>query len=226
MNLLIFAMLFSGGMIPSYILIKELGLLNTIWALILPGAVPIFDVILLMNFLLEIPKSLEEAAIIDGAGPLRILTRIFLPISKPCLATISLFSIVGSWNDFYSGLIYIQKPRNYPIMTYIHSLSIDIQEMLKSGTNSSSLANITALSNRNLNAAKIVVAVIPLLFIYPLLQKYLISGIVMVLSRVVIEEKIWLIILAVVFIAGLGVYKMIENNKSNYDGLTVEIRNG
>lgn len=179
MNLLIFAMLFSGGMIPSYILIKELGLLNTIWALILPGAVPIFDVILLMNFLLEIPKSLEEAAIIDGAGPLRILTRIFLPISKPCLATISLFSIVGSWNDFYSGLIYIQKPRNYPIMTYIQSLSIDIQEMLQSGINSSSLANITELSNRNLNAAKIVVAVIPLLLIYPLLQKYLISGIVM-----------------------------------------------
>lgn len=179
MNLLIFAMLFNGGMIPSFILVKELGLLNTIWALVLPGALPIFNVILLMNFLLGIPKSLEEAAIIDGAGPIQVLTRILLPITKPCLATIALFSIVGSWNDFYSGLIYIQKPKNYPIMTYIQSLSIDIQEMLRSGMNSSALENITELSNKNLNAAKIVVAVIPLLLIYPILQKYLITGIVM-----------------------------------------------
>lgn len=179
MNLLIFAMLFNGGMIPSFILVKDLGLLNTIWALVLPGALPIFNVILLMNFLLGIPKSLEEAAIIDGAGPLQVLTRILLPITKPCLATIALFSIVGSWNDFYSGLIYIQKPKNYPIMTYIQSLSVDIQEMLKSGMNSSALENITELSNKNLNAAKIVVAVIPLLMIYPILQKYLITGIVM-----------------------------------------------
>lgn len=132
-----------------------------------------------MNFLLGIPKSLEEAATIDGAGPLQVLTRILLPITKPCLATISLFSIVGSWNDFYSGLIYIQKPKNYPIMTYIQSLSIDIQEMLRSGMNSSALENITELSNKNLNAAKIIVAVIPLLLIYPILQKYLITGIVM-----------------------------------------------
>lgn len=178
MNLLIFAMLFSGGMIPSYILVKNLGLINSIWALILPGALPIFDVILLMNFFLGTPKSLEEAAIIDGAGPFQILLKILVPCSKSCLATISLFSIVGSWNDFYSGLIYIQKPANYPIMTYIQSLSVNIQEMLQSGKTSQTLANITELSNRNLNAAKIVVAVIPLLMIYPFLQKYLITGIV------------------------------------------------
>ncbi|WP_281533125.1 carbohydrate ABC transporter permease [Anaerocolumna aminovalerica] len=179
MNMLIFAMLFNGGMIPSYILVKELGLLNTIWALILPGALPIFSVIMVMNFFLGIPKSLEEAAYIDGAGPLQVLFRIMIPCAKPCLATVSLFSIVGSWNDFFSGLIYIQKPKNYPIMTYIQSLNVDIQEMLKSGMNSSSLENLTELSNKNLNAAKIVVAVIPLLIIYPILQKYLITGIVM-----------------------------------------------
>ncbi len=179
MNLLIFAMLFSGGMIPSFILVKELGMLNTIWALILPGALPIFSVILVMNFFLGIPKSLEEAATIDGAGPLQILIKVMIPCAKPCLATVSLFSVVGSWNDFFSGLIYIQKPKNYPIMTYIQSLSVDIQEMLKSGMSSSSLENITELSNKNLNAAKIVVAVIPLLLIYPVLQKYLITGIVM-----------------------------------------------
>ncbi|HAB61278.1 MAG TPA: ABC transporter permease, partial [Lachnospiraceae bacterium] len=179
MNLLIFAMLFNGGMIPSFILVKELGLLNSIWALVLPGALPIFNVILVMNFFLGIPKSLEEAAIIDGANPLQVLVKILVPCAKPCIATIVLFSIVGSWNDFFSGLIYIQKPRNYPIMTYIQSLNVDIQELLKSGMSSSSLGNLSELSNKNLNAAKIVVAVIPLLLIYPILQKYLITGIVM-----------------------------------------------
>lgn len=179
MNLLIFAMLFNGGMIPTYILVRNLGLLNSIWALVLPGALPIFNVILLMNFFLGIPKSLEEAALIDGASPFQVLLKIMIPCAKPCLATVSLFSIVGSWNDFFSGLIYMQKVENYPIMTYIQSLNVDIQELLKSGATSSTLENVTELSNRNLNAAKIVVAVIPLLLIYPILQKYLITGMVM-----------------------------------------------
>lgn len=179
MNLLIFAMLFNGGMIPTYILVRNLGLLNTIWALVLPGALPIFNVILLMNFFLGIPKSLEEAALIDGASPFQVLLKVMIPCAKPCLATVSLFSIVGSWNDFFSGLIYMQKLEDYPIMTYIQSLNVDIQQLLKSGASSSTLENVTELSNRNLNAAKIVVAVIPLLLIYPILQKYLITGMVM-----------------------------------------------
>lgn len=179
MNLLIFAMLFNGGMIPTYILVRNLGLLNSIWSLVLPGALPIFNVIMLMNFFLGIPKSLEEAALIDGASPFQILIKIMVPCAKPSIATVSLFSIVGSWNDFFSGLIYMQKVENYPIMTYIQSLNVDIQELLKSGASSSALESVTELSNRNLNAAKIVVAVIPLLLIYPILQKYLITGMVM-----------------------------------------------
>ncbi len=179
MNLLIFAMLFNGGMIPTYILVRNLGLLNSIWSLVLPGALPIFNVIMLMNFFLGIPKSLEEAALIDGATPFQVLIKIMVPCAKPSIATVSLFSIVGSWNDFFSGLIYMQKVENYPIMTYIQSLNVDIQELLKSGASSDALENVTELSNRNLNAAKIVVAVIPLLLIYPILQKYLITGMVM-----------------------------------------------
>ncbi len=179
MGLLIFAMLFNGGMIPSYMLVKKLGLLNSIWALILPGALPIFNVIMVMNFFKGIPRSLEEAAVMDGAGPMTVLLHVLVPCAKPCIATISLFSIVGSWNDFFSGLIYIQKPENYPIMTYIQSLNVDIQEMLKSGATNATLSSVAELSNKNLNAAKIVVAVIPLLMIYPFLQKFLITGIVM-----------------------------------------------
>lgn len=179
MNMLVFAMLFNGGMIPTYIVIKNLHLLNTIWALILPGAVPIFSVILLMNFFNGVPKALEEAAIIDGANQFQVLLKIMVPCAKPSIATVSLFSIVGSWNDFFGGLIYMQKVDDYPIMTYIQSLSIDLQELVQSSASSSALENVAELSNRNLNAAKIVVAVIPLLLIYPFLQRYLISGIVM-----------------------------------------------
>ena len=179
MNLLIFAMLFNGGMIPSYLVIRKLGLLNTIWSLILPGAVPIFSVILVMNFFMGIPESLEEAALIDGATPLQVLFKIYIPCSVPVLATVALFSIVGAWNDFYSGLIYITKVKNYPLMTYIQSLSVSIEDLLKSGNMASTLSNAMEVSNQNLNAAKIVISVIPLLMIYPMLQKYLITGIVM-----------------------------------------------
>ncbi len=179
MYLLIFAMLFNGGMIPTFLVLRRLGILNTIWALVLPGAVPIFSVILVMNFFIGIPRSLEEAALLDGASPMQVLTQIYVPCSKPSLATVALFSIVGSWNDFYSGLIYITKMRNYPLMTYIQSLSVNIEELLRAGADAAALENILEVSNHNLNAAKIVVAVIPLLLIYPVLQKYLITGIVM-----------------------------------------------
>ena len=179
MNLLIFAMLFNGGMIPTYIVVKNLNLLNSIWALILPGAVPVFSVILLMNFFKGVPKALEEAAIIDGASQFQVLLQIMVPCAKPSIATVSLFSIVGSWNDFFGGLIYMQRVEDYPIMTYIQSLNIDLQELVKNAANSAALENVAELSNRNLNAAKIVVAVIPLLIIYPFQQRYLISGLVM-----------------------------------------------
>jgi putative aldouronate transport system permease protein len=178
MNIMIFAMLFSGGMIPSYLLIKNLDMLNTIWALVLPGAVPIFSVILVMNFFSAVPKALEEAAFIDGANPLQVLFKVYVPVSIPALATVALFSIVGTWNDFFSGLIYMTKVSNYPLMTYIQSLNVNIADLLQAGTNSSELSNLTEISKKNLNAAKIVVAVIPLLLIYPLLQKYFVTGIV------------------------------------------------
>lgn len=178
MNLMIFAMLFSGGMIPVYLVVKDLKLLNTIWALILPGSVPIFNVILVMNFFAGIPKSLAEAAIIDGATPFQVLLKVYIPCSKPVLATVALFSIVGNWNDFYSGLIYMTKIDKYPLMTYISSLTVNLQDLIQSGASSETLQNIMQVSNQNLNAAKIVIAVLPLLVIYPLLQKYLITGIV------------------------------------------------
>lgn len=175
MNLFIFCMLFSGGMIPIYLTVKNLNMLNSIWALILPGAVPIFNVILLMNFFKGIPKSLEESATIDGATPLQILLKIYLPISLPALATVTLFCIVGHWNDFFSGIIYMNSPEMYPLQTYIQQLSVEIKNI----SNPEQLKQLELLSNKTLNAAKIIVSTIPLLCIYPFMQKYFITGLVM-----------------------------------------------
>ncbi|MCO7176038.1 carbohydrate ABC transporter permease [Sporolactobacillus kofuensis] len=174
MNVMIFAMLFSGGMIPLFIVVKSLGLMDTIWSLILPGAVPIFNVILLMNFFKSIPDSLEEAAIMDGASKLKILFKIYLPISLPALATIGLFSIVGHWNDYFSGLLYMNSSANFPLQTYIQQLNVDVTKI----TDPSQLKAIASVSNKTLNAAKIVVSIIPVLLIYPFLQKYFTSGLV------------------------------------------------
>ena len=180
MKLLQISMLFSGGMIPTFIAYRNLGLLNTRWVLILPGVVGSFNIIMIMNFFRSLPTSLEEAAILDGANPLQILTRVFVPCAKPSIATIALFIIVGNWNEFMSGMIYIMQKEKYPLMTYINSLQVDISELAEAG-NIDQIKGIVSsgLSSKNLNASKIVVAVIPLLLIYPLLQKYLITGIVM-----------------------------------------------
>ena len=170
----IFAMLFSGGIIPLYMVVSGLKLTDTIWALVLPGAVPVFNVILMINFFKSVPGSLDEAARIDGASPLTILVKIYLPVSLPALATVALFSIVGHWNDYFSGLLYMNKASNYPLQTYIQQLTVDITQI----TDAEQLKQISQMNNRSFNATKIVVSTIPLLLIYPFLQKYFVSGIV------------------------------------------------
>lgn len=174
MKLVIFAMLFNGGLIPGYIIVSKLHLLNTIWALVLPGAVPVFNVILLMNFMKGLPEALEEAAVIDGASEWTILTRVVLPISKPGLATVALFCIVNHWNDYFQGLIYMRTPSKYPLQTYIQQLTIDVSQI----ADPQQLMYFMTISTRTLNAAKIVVATVPLLLIYPFLQRYFVTGIV------------------------------------------------
>lgn len=170
----IFAMLFSGGIIPLYMVVSGLKLTDTIWALVLPGAVPVFNVILMINFFKSVPVSLDEAARIDGASPLTILVKIYLPVSLPALATVALFSIVGHWNDYFSGLLYMNKASLYPLQTYIQQLTVDITQV----TDAEQLKQLSQMSNRAFNATKIVVSTIPLLIIYPFLQKYFVSGIV------------------------------------------------
>lgn len=174
---LVFLLLFSGGLIPLYMLVRQLNLLDTIWALVLPTAVPVFNVILLMNFFRALPKELEEAAIVDGASPLRLLWSIILPLSLPALATITLFSLVGHWNAFFDGLIYMNTPDNYPLQTYIQQLVVRPDPL----NNPMMAEELRARSfdQLTLNAAKLVVTMLPILLIYPFLQRYFIHGIVL-----------------------------------------------
>lgn len=175
MWILVFCMMFSAGMIPLYLTVSKLGLIDTFWALILPGAVPIYNVILLMNYFRNISPGLEEAAIMDGASHTDILLKIFLPVSLPCLATITLFSIVGQWNSFFDGMIYMNTPSKIPMMTYIQQLVIPTDTT--NIADPRQLENIMQSSNKTLNAAKIMIALAPVLVIYPFLQNYFITGI-------------------------------------------------
>ena len=120
--LLLVTMLFSGGLIPIYMVVNAVGIMDTIWALVLPGAVPVFNVIIMMNFFRQVPKELEEAATVDGARHATILVKVYLPLSVPSVATVTLFSMVGHWNAFFDGLIYMNSPRDYPLQTYIQTL--------------------------------------------------------------------------------------------------------
>lgn len=177
MWIMVFTMLFSGGIVPSYMVISKLGLLNTIWALVLPGAVGVYNIILMMNFFRNIPSSLEEAAIMDGANPMTILLRIFLPISLPSLATITLFVVVGHWNSFFDGLIYINDQSKIPLQTYLQQLTLGKENMKQ--LTQEEMKSMRDLSSLSLNAAKILVSMVPILLIYPLMQRFLISGLVL-----------------------------------------------
>lgn len=172
---LIFCMMFQAGLIPLYLTVSKLGLIDSFWSLILPGAVPIYNVILLMNYFRNISPGLEEAAIMDGASHMDILLKIFLPVSLPCLATITLFSVVNQWNAFFDGLIYINTPSKVPMMTYIQQLVIPTDT--SNITDPKQLETIMQSSNKTLNAAKIMIAMVPIFVIYPFLQRYFVTGI-------------------------------------------------
>ena len=178
MTFFVLTMIFNGGLIPTFVLVSRLGLLNSLWALILPGALPVFSMIVLMNFIRNLPEELQESAMIDGAGPITILFKIMMPLLKPCLATVALFSIVFHWNDWFMGLIYMQNPANYPLQTYLQFLLLRFEEIMRlaQGDFAQIVARLNAQTGR---AAQLFMGAIPVLLIYPFLQKYFTTGLVM-----------------------------------------------
>ncbi len=169
----VFTMLFNGGLIPTYIVISKLGLINSFWSLVLPVLVGAYNVILLLNFFRSLPKELEEAALIDGAGHFRALFSIFLPLSMPAIATISLFTMVFHWNAYFDGLIYMKDQTNYPLASLIQTLVVQQDFRM---LNQESIAN---LSERTLKASQIFVGALPILLVYPFLQRFFVKGIVL-----------------------------------------------
>ncbi len=175
----VFTMLFNGGLVPNFLLIKSLGQMDTIWALVLPGAVNVFNTLILMNFYKGIPKSLEEAAWVDGAKPFYILFRIFVPLAKASIATIALFSCVNHWNAFFDGKIYINTPAKQPLQTYMQSLTFQLSLSAIQNLTPEEIAKKLEMSNITFNASKAIVSMIPIVAIYPFLQKYFVTGVVM-----------------------------------------------
>ncbi|WP_028545860.1 carbohydrate ABC transporter permease [Paenibacillus taiwanensis] len=169
----IFTMLFSGGIIPGYMLITKLGLINTLWALILPGLVGVYNIILMLNFFRNIPRELEEAAVIDGTNHFQTFLRVYLPISMPSIATITLFIIVGHWNAYFDGLIYMREVEKLPLATLLQTI------VVQTDFSNMDPETVKKLSQRTVKSAQIFISLIPILAIYPFLQKYFVHGIVL-----------------------------------------------
>lgn len=169
-------MLIGGGLIPTYILISSLNLKNTIWVLILPVGLPIFNLVLMLNFFRQVPQEMEEAALVDGAGHWRILLQIYLPVSLPSIATIALFCLVMHWNSWFDGLLYIDNPSLLPLQTYLRNAIISI------GASKTAMMNPELLkltSDRTLKCAQVIITCIPILCAYPFLSKYFVTGLVL-----------------------------------------------
>ncbi|MFD0716537.1 carbohydrate ABC transporter permease [Paenibacillus sp. GCM10027626] len=167
-------MFFGGGLIPTYIVVKETGLMNTIWALVVPGALNVWNMIMLLNFFRGISKDLQEAALMDGAGHWKLLWSIYLPVSKPAIATILLFTIVGHWNSWFDGILYLNAPEHYPLQTYLSTL---VTSMNKSMIGIDDLNVLQNLSEQTLRTAQIFLGALPIMLVYPFLQKHFTKGI-------------------------------------------------
>jgi len=169
---------FNGGLIPTYLVIQSLGLINTIWALVLPGAVTTFNVIIYRTVFQSIPIEMRESAFMDGANDLTILFRIYMPLSKALLATFGLFSIVGIWNDWFDPLIYFNNVTMYPIALYLEQMIVQGNFTQGAGGNLAADAiNNLLVSPVTIQMAVVVVAMLPVLILYPFAQRYFTKGI-------------------------------------------------
>ena len=171
---LVFAMLFGASLVPWYFVIKATGLMDSIWALVVPGALPVYNTILLMNFFRNLPKEIKESAILDGISPVQMMLRICVPLALPAIATVTVFSIVGHWNNFFDGLLLTNTPSKMPLQTYIQTLTNKNIDVSSSSLTPEELEVLTSL--KTFNAAQIVAASLPIVVFYPFMQRFFVSG--------------------------------------------------
>jgi putative aldouronate transport system permease protein len=172
-TLIIFTMFFGGGLLPSYLLIVHLHLMNSLWAMILPSGVSVFNMLLMQSYFYTLPDEFEESARMDGAGELNILFRIILPLCKPMLATITLYYAVDRWNEWYNGMLYMQKISKWPLQLFIRNM-LSNANMIAEAVPASQRQQ---LFNAGMQMAAVVVTMIPIVCVYPFLQKYFVKGI-------------------------------------------------
>jgi len=168
--LILFTMLFGGGLIPTYLLVKNIGLINSLWALIIPSAISAYNVLIMRSFFAALPAELEEAAMIDGATPIRTFFQIIIPLSMPVIATIALWEAVGRWNNFFGALIYLNDKSKYTLPVLLRDI-INGQEQAKA------IGDLAASATDSLIAATIVLSLLPIVCVYPFLQKYFVKGV-------------------------------------------------
>lgn len=172
----VITLLFSGGLIPSYMVVYSTGLIDSFWALIFPEALNVYNMILMINFMRTIPKSMEESARLDGAGELTILARIVLPNLLPSIATLCIFTVVWHWNSWFDGMIYMNNMDKFPLQTYLQAILITQKSSIVSRAAAVQWQNI---SGQAVKSAQVTVAAVPVLIIYPFLQRYFMSGMTM-----------------------------------------------
>lgn len=169
----VFTMYFGGGLIPYYLVIRDLGLLNTIWVLIIPQFISVYNVLVMRNFFSTFPSDLIEAAKIDGANEFQVFFKMVLPLSKAILATIALFIAVGVWNNWYTSMLYLQSAPELRPMAYVLKIIIDKAQ----GTNNDTGLGISEMIGESVQYAAIIVSTVPILIVYPFLQKHFTKGV-------------------------------------------------
>jgi len=179
MTVAIIPMYFSGGLIPTFLLVKNLGLYNSMWALILPGAINITNFIIMRTFFQSIPKELEESASLDGANDFVILYKIILPLSKAAIFTIGLYYAVGHWNSWFSAMIYLNDAGKYPLQMILRELVIaasSLRDAADSG-DFNTAADIVNINVKGIKYATLFISIVPMLIIYPFIQKHFVKGV-------------------------------------------------
>lgn len=178
---LVITMYFSGGLIPTFLLMTKLGLYNNVLAMIIPGAVSVWNIILVRTFFMDIPEALKESAVMDGAGHLRILFSIMIPLSKPVLAVVAIYTIVGIWNSWFNAMLYLPNPDLHPLQFYLYRVMIQQTATIADITNVDSMKHYLqqVLQNFQLKYALIIFTTLPVIFIYPFFQKYFAKGVML-----------------------------------------------
>ncbi|MCS7460444.1 carbohydrate ABC transporter permease [Paenibacillus doosanensis] len=168
---IVFTMMFSGGIIPNYLVVKQLGMLNSVWAMMIPAAIQTYNLIIMRSFFASVPESLEESAKIDGCNDFGILLRIVIPLSMPAIATISLFYAVTKWNEFFTAVMYITDKDIWPLQLFLRSMLIDNEAAFQSGGDS------PFLLGQSIKMATIMISAIPVMMIYPFFQRFFVQGV-------------------------------------------------